>query len=66
MCLSLREGLSPGLSVVLSVSDRRFKFLARTLAWEAWASLTAVWFGAGLQPLWVPLTSSKNMANDSS
>lgn len=60
------RGSSPGLSVVLSVSDRRFKFLARTLAWEVWASLTAVWLWARLQPLWDPLASSKNMANDSS
>lgn len=39
---------SSGLCVVLSVLDRWFEVLARTLAWEAWASFTAVWLWAGL------------------
>lgn len=41
------RGSSPGPSMGLSASDLWFEVLAKTLAWEAWASLTAVWFGAG-------------------
>lgn len=46
MFVALRRS-SPGPSMGLSVSDLRFEVLAKTLAWEVWASLTAVWFGAG-------------------